>query len=235
VSVRAPVLPATAGTRRAWVSRCAQTCYDYTVSVLFNAYAPELWRRFVLAFQRHVAKSAGPHAKELRDVLVVSFANLPRLNRDPYVVAATAPLAEMVCLMRASVSNTDDRRWQCRKRTVVCCHRCRHKKAPRREVSGLFLQVSCGGQGRGRTADLPLFRSDNHPGRRVHAEVDGGRCVPVAVHGCRRCRHRCRQSHRRYPRSAWFGDSGSRLHSSESRTGSLGRATTRQVGGVITF
>jgi integrase len=31
-------------------------CYDYTGSVLFNATAPELWRRFAMALRRHLAK-----------------------------------------------------------------------------------------------------------------------------------------------------------------------------------
>jgi hypothetical protein len=56
-------------------------CYDYTASVLFNAYAPELWRRFVLAFRRRLAKSAGLRAKELKDVLVVSFAKVAEYQR----------------------------------------------------------------------------------------------------------------------------------------------------------
>ncbi|GLY83348.1 replication initiator [Actinoallomurus iriomotensis] len=56
-------------------------CYDYTASVLFNAYAPELWRRFVLAFRRRLAKSAGLRTKELRDVLLVSFAKVAEYQR----------------------------------------------------------------------------------------------------------------------------------------------------------
>jgi hypothetical protein len=56
------------------------------------------------------------------------------------------------------------------------------------------LQVRGGGQGRGRTADLPLFRRNNRPVRGTHTKVDGRGRVPVAVDGCRRCRHRCRQT-----------------------------------------
>jgi hypothetical protein len=56
-------------------------CYDYTASVLFNAYAPELWRRFVLAFRRRLAKSAGLRTKELKNVLVVSFAKVAEYQR----------------------------------------------------------------------------------------------------------------------------------------------------------
>jgi hypothetical protein len=56
-------------------------CYDYTASVLFNAYAPELWRRFVLAFRRRLAKIAGVRTRELRDVLVVSFVKVAEYQR----------------------------------------------------------------------------------------------------------------------------------------------------------
>ena len=56
-------------------------CYDYTGSVLFNALAPELWRRFTLALRRHVAKTAGLTARELRDILTVSFAKVAEYQR----------------------------------------------------------------------------------------------------------------------------------------------------------
>jgi hypothetical protein len=77
---RAPC--ATTSTSSVWASRCAQTATtDYTASVLFNAYAAELWRRFVLAFRRRLAKSAGLRTKELRDVLLVSFAKVAEYQR----------------------------------------------------------------------------------------------------------------------------------------------------------
>ncbi|TQL96014.1 hypothetical protein FB559_1531 [Actinoallomurus bryophytorum] len=56
-------------------------CYDYPGSVLFNALAPELWRRFTLALRRHVAKSAGLTARELRNILTVSFAKVAEYQR----------------------------------------------------------------------------------------------------------------------------------------------------------
>jgi hypothetical protein len=34
-------------------------CYDYTGAVLFNAYAPELWRRFTIALRHSLARQAG--------------------------------------------------------------------------------------------------------------------------------------------------------------------------------
>jgi hypothetical protein len=56
-------------------------CYDYSGSVLFNAMAPELWRRFALALRRYVARSAGLRVSELRDALTVSFAKVAEYQR----------------------------------------------------------------------------------------------------------------------------------------------------------
>src|SRR5262249_62209051 len=45
-------------------------CYDYTGHVLFNALAPELWRRFTIYLPRHLARLPGitqdPLPRELR-------------------------------------------------------------------------------------------------------------------------------------------------------------------------
>ncbi|GAA2441119.1 replication initiator protein RepSA [Actinomadura vinacea] len=56
-------------------------CYDHTGSVLFNALAPELWRRFTLALRRYLAKSAGLTQKDFRDTLAVSFAKVAEYQR----------------------------------------------------------------------------------------------------------------------------------------------------------
>ncbi|MFF4242300.1 replication initiator [Actinomadura geliboluensis] len=56
-------------------------CFDYTGAVLWNAHAPELWRRFTLAFRRYVARSAGLRVSDLRDVLTVSFAKVAEYQR----------------------------------------------------------------------------------------------------------------------------------------------------------
>ncbi|MEU9891672.1 replication initiator [Sphaerisporangium sp. NPDC051011] len=56
-------------------------CYDYAGSVLFNALAPELWRRFTLALRRHLAKLHGLTAKELGEHLVISFAKVAEYQR----------------------------------------------------------------------------------------------------------------------------------------------------------
>ncbi|TYB50042.1 replication initiation protein [Actinomadura chibensis] len=56
-------------------------CYDYAGSVLFNALAPELWRRFTLALRRYLAKSARLTHKEFRETLAVSFAKVAEYQR----------------------------------------------------------------------------------------------------------------------------------------------------------
>jgi hypothetical protein len=59
---------------------CAD-CYDYTGSVLFNALAPELWRRFTLALRRAVARAAGLTQKAMREIAAVSFAKVAEYQR----------------------------------------------------------------------------------------------------------------------------------------------------------
>ncbi|WP_067466368.1 replication initiator [Actinomadura macra] len=56
-------------------------CFDYPGAVLWNAHAPELWRRFTLAVRRHLARSAGVRVAELREVLTVSFAKVAEYQR----------------------------------------------------------------------------------------------------------------------------------------------------------
>ncbi|WP_256255478.1 replication initiator [Actinomadura madurae] len=56
-------------------------CYDYAGSVMFNAMAPELWRRFTLALRRYLAKAAGLTQKEFRETLAVSFAKVAEYQR----------------------------------------------------------------------------------------------------------------------------------------------------------
>ncbi|GAA4378074.1 replication initiator protein RepSA [Actinomadura verrucosospora] len=56
-------------------------CFDYAGAVLWNAHAPELWRRFALAFRRYVARSAGLRVADLRDALTVSFAKVAEYQR----------------------------------------------------------------------------------------------------------------------------------------------------------
>jgi len=56
-------------------------CYDHTGTVLFNALAPELWRRFTLALRRRLAKTAGLTPTDLGRVLTVSFAKVAEYQR----------------------------------------------------------------------------------------------------------------------------------------------------------
>jgi len=48
-------------------------CYDYTGHVLFNALAPELWRRFVIYLPRQLARLAGITQRQLRREVRVRF------------------------------------------------------------------------------------------------------------------------------------------------------------------
>jgi hypothetical protein len=56
-------------------------CYDYTGSVLFNAYAPELWRRFTITLRRMLARQAGLSNKALAAQLRVSYAKVAEYQR----------------------------------------------------------------------------------------------------------------------------------------------------------
>ncbi len=48
-------------------------CYDYTAAVLFNAYAGDLWRRFVTYLPRHLARLAGVTQKTLFSRVCIRF------------------------------------------------------------------------------------------------------------------------------------------------------------------
>ncbi|GAA5073525.1 hypothetical protein HNP84_008523 [Thermocatellispora tengchongensis] len=56
-------------------------CYDYTGSVLFNALAPTLWKRFADSLRRHLAKLGGLTLKDLPHHLTVSFAKVAEYQR----------------------------------------------------------------------------------------------------------------------------------------------------------
>ncbi len=56
-------------------------CYDYTGTVLFNACAPELWRRFTITLRRSLARQAGMTGKMLAAQLRVSFAKVAEYQR----------------------------------------------------------------------------------------------------------------------------------------------------------
>ena len=48
-------------------------CYDYEAAVLFNAYAGDLWRRFITYLPRRLARLAGVTQKTLHDQLRIRF------------------------------------------------------------------------------------------------------------------------------------------------------------------
>lgn len=54
---------------------CAD-CYDYTGHVLWQWYAPELWRRFTIALQRQLARSAGLTVKDFRQRCRISYSKV---------------------------------------------------------------------------------------------------------------------------------------------------------------
>jgi hypothetical protein len=56
-------------------------CYDYTGSVLFNACAPELWRRFTITLRRALARRAGLTNKAFAAQVRVSFAKVAEYQR----------------------------------------------------------------------------------------------------------------------------------------------------------
>ncbi|MEV1001791.1 replication initiator [Nonomuraea sp. NPDC050202] len=56
-------------------------CYDYTGSVLFNALAPLLWKRFADSLRRRLAKLGGLTLTNLRKHLTVSFAKVAEYQR----------------------------------------------------------------------------------------------------------------------------------------------------------
>jgi hypothetical protein len=62
------------------VPLCAD-CYDYTGTVLFNACAPELWRRFTITLHRALARLAGMSSKALAAQVRVSFAKVAEYQR----------------------------------------------------------------------------------------------------------------------------------------------------------
>jgi hypothetical protein len=56
-------------------------CYDYTGAVLFNACAPELWRRFTITLRRTLARQAGLTNKALAAQVRASYAKVAEYQR----------------------------------------------------------------------------------------------------------------------------------------------------------
>lgn len=59
---------------------CAD-CYDYAGAVLWNAHAPELWRRFMLALPKHLAGTLGITRKAFRDQARIGYARVIEYQR----------------------------------------------------------------------------------------------------------------------------------------------------------
>jgi hypothetical protein len=56
-------------------------CYDYAGAVLFNAYAPELWRRFTQDVSRQLAARAGVSQCRLRELVRLAFVKVAEGQR----------------------------------------------------------------------------------------------------------------------------------------------------------
>ncbi len=56
-------------------------CYDYTGHVIWQWWAPELWRRFTITLRRHVAQHLGLSEKAARDLVRVQFAKVAEYQR----------------------------------------------------------------------------------------------------------------------------------------------------------
>jgi hypothetical protein len=57
------------------------SCYDAQAQVLWNALAPELWRRTTIAIQRALARLVGLQEAELRSLVRVSYAKVAEFQR----------------------------------------------------------------------------------------------------------------------------------------------------------
>ena len=72
-------------------------CYDYTGSVLFNACAPELWRRFTITLRRALARQA---ARRLHDLRHIHATTLLLSGVPVHVVAARLGHADPAITLR---------------------------------------------------------------------------------------------------------------------------------------
>jgi hypothetical protein len=57
------------------------SCYDAQAQVLWNALAPELWRRTTIALHRALGRLAGLQERELRRLVRISYAKVAELQR----------------------------------------------------------------------------------------------------------------------------------------------------------
>jgi len=78
-------------------------CYDYTAHVIWQWWAPELWRRFTIALRRHFAQLLGVAEKAGRDLVRVQFAKIAEYQRRGVI--------HLHALIRLDGPPTDDDRW----------------------------------------------------------------------------------------------------------------------------
>jgi len=78
-------------------------CYDYTGHVIWQWWAPELWRRFTIALRRHLARLLGVAEKPARDLVRVQFAKVAEYQRRGVI--------HFHALIRLDGPPTDDDRW----------------------------------------------------------------------------------------------------------------------------
>ncbi len=78
-------------------------CYDYTSHVIWQWWAPELWRRFTITLRRHVAQHLGLSEKGARDFVRVQFAKVAEYQRRGVV--------HFHALIRLDGPPCDDDRW----------------------------------------------------------------------------------------------------------------------------
>ncbi|PPK92515.1 hypothetical protein CLV92_114116 [Kineococcus xinjiangensis] len=95
-------------------------CYDYTGHVVWQWWAPELWRRFTITLRRLLAASLGVTQAQARDLVRVSFAKvaefqrrgvihfhaLIRLDGPPADDGFPAPLADVPTVQLAALVRT---------------------------------------------------------------------------------------------------------------------------------
>ncbi len=56
-------------------------CYDYACHILWQYFAPELWRRFTIALRRGIARSLGCSERSLREHVTVQYAKVAEYQR----------------------------------------------------------------------------------------------------------------------------------------------------------
>jgi len=78
-------------------------CYDYAGHVIWQWWAPELWRRFTITLRRHLAQQLGLSEKAARDLVRVQFAKVAEYQRRGII--------HFHALIRLDGPPCDDDRW----------------------------------------------------------------------------------------------------------------------------